>query len=118
MSTLLDQLIKPARHKLGRFLIAENAGPQRKKSTANSSMARSRLDADVLIVGDLAIDVPITIDAPHARILEGAWSIGEPRLGGFVAHAVRSAHKLGARVHVRTALPTPELAAVIPPQAI
>lgn len=109
MSSPFDQLIKPAHEKLGRFLTAPDNAPQRGRRAAERGLASERLDADVLIVGELTIDVPVVVDAPHVRMLHGVWSMGEPRLGGFVTHAVRSAHALGARVHVRTVLPTPML---------
>lgn len=72
---------------------------------------------NTLIVGELAMEFPLEVEATQAELLQllrsrdlnqkMPWSLGDLRVGGFVGHATRLASALGADISVRAVLPAP-----------
>ena len=81
------------------------------------SAAGPTLKLKVLIVGDLTLELPIEVSATRAQLsalLRGKgddrklrWKMSKARVGGFVAHATRTAAGLGTEVSVCTVVPIP-----------
>ena len=71
----------------------------------------------VLVVGELAMELPIEVEATRAEMkdfLRGGgtvptprWKMQQLRVGGFVRHAVEVAARLGASMSVCTSVPVP-----------
>lgn len=76
----------------------------------------------VLVVGELALELPIEVEATRAELADlfrgggsattPTWKMQQLRVGGFVGHAVEAAAKLGARVSVCTCVPVPTPACI------
>ena len=87
------------------------------RTTGRPRSARQEIAVKVLVVGELAFELPIEVQATRAELLTslGAnglaktvrWKMLRLRVGGFVGHAVRVAATLGAQVSVCTVVPVP-----------
>lgn len=90
---------------------------------SSQDIQRHVRELHVLVVGDLALELPIEAEASGAELRacpclgqETCWSANSKcracavcrlRVGGFVGHAVKVASRLGARVSICTNIPVP-----------
>ena len=127
---MYTQLTDPSsagmRQEFGEFLTLHMGNraigwPLRALPRRGDSVVRAGADSlsgmRVLVVGDLALELPVEVSATRAQLLAslraGApgrnvrGTLPEPAVGGFVAHASRAVAALGARVSVCTTVPVP-----------
>ena len=126
MSTILNEISQDMRQRLRAYLeeggdTGGRAWPRRGNPRQHGILPKAdrRLNLRVLIIGELAVELPFVVDGTRAELLSAVqagngrltptWRMGKPAIGGFAGHATRLASALGAQVHLRTVLSVPAL---------